>query len=191
MGSRQVKAALAFLIGALALGAAPAAAASPWQSVAAPVFMRADTRAEPAPGGAPLHDPAVDLAAVFMGFGIFMANAAFETAGYDLNEGEVVLECACHGGVVLFIVRDTGIGIAPQHLPIIFDMFRQADSSDARRYQGAGLGLYIVQRLVRQLGGEIHVSSEVGRGSTFTFTLSREGDATAAAEAPAPARAAS
>jgi hypothetical protein len=49
-----------------------------------------DTFEEPAPGGEKLHDPAVDLAAVFMGFGVFMANAEFETAGYDLNEGEQV-----------------------------------------------------------------------------------------------------
>lgn len=85
--------------------------------------------------------------------------------------GEVVLSCGRDGGVVRFAVRDTGIGIAPQHLPFIFDMFRQADSSDARSYRGAGLGLYIAQRLVHQLGGEIHVASEVGRGSTFTFVL--------------------
>jgi signal transduction histidine kinase len=87
------------------------------------------------------------------------------------SHGEVVLECATHDGTVLFIVRDTGVGIAAQHLPIIFDMFRQADSSDARRYPGAGLGLYIVQRLVRQLGGDIHVSSELGHGTAFTFAL--------------------
>jgi signal transduction histidine kinase len=85
--------------------------------------------------------------------------------------GEVVLGCSRDGDVVRFVVRDTGIGIAPQHVPIIFDMFRQVDSSDARSYRGAGLGLHIVQRLVRQLGGEITVTSEVGRGSTFTFTL--------------------
>jgi signal transduction histidine kinase len=85
--------------------------------------------------------------------------------------GEVVLSCSRDGDVVRFVVRDTGIGIAPQHLPIIFDMFRQVDSSDARSYRGAGLGLHIVQRLVRQLGGEITVTSEVGRGSAFTFTV--------------------
>jgi len=107
------------------------------------------------------------------------------------GRGEVVLECASHDGVVLFVVRDTGIGIAPQHLPIIFDMFRQADSSDARSYRGAGLGLYIVQRLVHQLGGEIHVSSELGRGSSFTFTLPSAGDAAHVASAPQAARAAS
>ena len=107
------------------------------------------------------------------------------------GRGEVVLECASHDGVVLFVVRDTGIGIAPQHLPIIFDMFRQADSSDARSYRGAGLGLYIVQRLVHQLGGEIHVSSELGRGSSFTFTLPSAGDEARVAAVPQGARAAS
>lgn len=85
--------------------------------------------------------------------------------------GEVVLSCSREDDHARFVVRDTGIGIAPQHLPIIFDMFRQVDSSDARSYRGAGLGLHIVQRLVHQLGGEIVVTSEVGRGSTFTFTL--------------------
>jgi signal transduction histidine kinase len=85
--------------------------------------------------------------------------------------GEVVLECESRGGLLRATVRDTGIGIASEHLPIIFDMFRQADSSDARAYRGAGLGLHIVQRLVQQLGGEIHVRSELGHGSAFTFTL--------------------
>ena len=91
--------------------------------------------------------------------------------------GEVVLKCESEtegdGAALRATVRDTGIGIAPEHLPIIFDMFRQADSSDARSYRGAGLGLHIVQRLVHQLGGEIHVASELGRGSSFTFSLPR------------------
>lgn len=87
------------------------------------------------------------------------------------SRGEVVLDCRREEAVARFVVRDTGIGIAPEHLPIIFDMFRQADSSDARAYRGAGLGLHIVQRLVHQLGGEIHVASELGQGSAFTFTL--------------------
>jgi signal transduction histidine kinase len=101
--------------------------------------------------------------------------------------GEVVLSCRRDGDVVRFAVRDTGIGIAPQHLPFIFDMFRQADSSDARSYRGAGLGLYIAQRLVHQLGGEIHVASEVGRGSTFTFVLPVEPAAAEVSAAPPPA----
>jgi signal transduction histidine kinase len=88
--------------------------------------------------------------------------------------GEVVVECAVERDTLRCHVRDTGIGIAPEHLPIIFDMFRQADSSDARAYRGAGLGLHIVQRLVHQLGGEIRVASDLGCGSTFSFTLPME-----------------
>jgi hypothetical protein len=49
-----------------------------------------ETFEEPPPGGAPLHEPAIDLAAVFMGFGVFMANSTFEATRYDLNEGEFV-----------------------------------------------------------------------------------------------------
>jgi signal transduction histidine kinase len=93
--------------------------------------------------------------------------------------GEVVVECAVERDVLRCEVRDTGIGIAPEHLPIIFDMFRQADSSDARAYRGAGLGLHIVQRLVHQLGGEIRVASDVGHGSTFAFSLPMETSAPA------------
>ena len=99
--------------------------------------------------------------------------------------GEVVVTCRPNGSRVVFAVRDTGVGIDPAHLPVIFDMFRQVDSSDSRSYSGAGLGLYIVRRLVDQLGGEIAVDSAPGRGSTFTVTLPLAGGPRAATRAAA------
>ena len=85
--------------------------------------------------------------------------------------GEVVVQCAEQDGTCLVTVSDTGIGISATHLPHIFDMFRQVDSSDARSYAGAGLGLYIVKSLLTQLGGEVTVESRLARGSTFRVRL--------------------
>ncbi len=68
-------------------------------------------------------------------------------------------------------VTDTGIGIAPDHLPRVFDVFYQVDGSATREYGGAGLGLAIVKSYVEAHGGEIGVESAVGQGSTFTLVL--------------------
>ncbi|MFN2567580.1 MAG: ATP-binding protein [Gemmatimonadaceae bacterium] len=70
-----------------------------------------------------------------------------------------------------FRVRDTGVGIAEQHVQQIFEPFWQVDPNQRARDGGTGLGLSVVRRLVQLLGGEVCVESELGRGSTFTVTL--------------------
>ncbi|MFO0610601.1 MAG: ATP-binding protein [Polyangiales bacterium] len=70
-----------------------------------------------------------------------------------------------------FTVRDTGIGIARTSVARIFDPFTQVDASPRRRFGGTGLGLAICKQLVAQMGGDIGVDTEPGRGSTFWFTV--------------------
>ena len=74
--------------------------------------------------------------------------------------------------VLKFYVKDTGIGIPKEKQEFIFDIFRQADDSHTRKYEGVGLGLTIAKKLVEFLGGTILLESEVGKGSTFYFTIS-------------------
>ena len=91
------------------------------------------------------------------------------------EQGEVVVSVSAvanNGTVTLtFAVRDTGIGIAPDHIGSVFKEFTQADSTMTRRYGGTGLGLAISQRLVRLMGGQLAVKSDVGRGSEFSFAV--------------------
>ncbi|NWG20792.1 MAG: PAS domain S-box protein [Chloroflexi bacterium] len=78
---------------------------------------------------------------------------------------------ACDAQYVVFAVSDTGIGIAPEHLSLLFKEFSQVDGSARRKYGGSGLGLAISRHFCRLMGGDVIVASVAGQGSTFTARL--------------------
>jgi two-component system phosphate regulon sensor histidine kinase PhoR len=83
--------------------------------------------------------------------------------------GEVVVSLAAEGGsTVRMEVSDTGIGIAPEHLPRLFERFYVVDASRSRRLGGTGLGLAIVKHIVQAHAGTISVDSTPGKGTRFT-----------------------
>lgn len=118
-----------------------------------------------------------------------MSNAFKFTA-----QGSVTLQVSAAnqpGLAVAFAVQDTGIGIARDKQEMVFAAFQQADGKTSREYGGTGLGLTISRELARRLGGDLVVSSEPGRGSTFTLLLPADAatpvyatHAVAVAEAP-------
>jgi CheY-like chemotaxis protein len=79
-----------------------------------------------------------------------------------------------HCSLITFQVSDTGIGMTPEQMGRLFEAFSQADASTTRKYGGTGLGLAISRKFCRMMGGDLAVSSQPGKGSTFTATLPAE-----------------
>jgi PAS domain S-box-containing protein len=87
------------------------------------------------------------------------------------EQGEITLTVRREADMVRFSVRDTGIGMTPEHLANLFERFAQADASTTRKFGGTGLGLAITRAFARLLGGDVAVESEAGRGSIFTIEI--------------------
>ena len=85
--------------------------------------------------------------------------------------GRIGIHARQSNGAVEISVTDTGIGIAPEDQPRIFEEFRQVGSDYEHKSEGTGLGLTLAKKFVELHGGRIWVESEVGKGATFTFTL--------------------
>jgi two-component system, sensor histidine kinase len=99
---------------------------------------------------------------------------------------QAAVEVNPEGDTLRLVVRDSGVGIAPEKLPALFEKFTQADNSATRRFGGTGLGLAICRELTQMMGGSIDVESREGHGSTFTVELPlTRGEAAGARQADA------
>lgn len=90
------------------------------------------------------------------------------------DNGTITLQCQDKGDILVVTVSDTGQGIPEEELKLIFEKFHQVEEANTRGAGGMGLGLYIVASLVRQHGGNIVVTSEPGKGTSFTLRFPRD-----------------
>ena len=106
--------------------------------------------------------------------GQILSNLLSNAIKFTPEGGQVTLTAATHNDEFHLIVSDTGVGIAAEEQELVFDKFRQASNPLTREQGGTGLGLSIVRELAKLLGGDIHLKSALGRGSSFTVKVARE-----------------
>ncbi|MBP2029555.1 signal transduction histidine kinase [Methanohalophilus levihalophilus] len=117
-------------------------------------------------------DPEVTLITADLNKCIQILNNLISNAvKFTHSNGRITIRAKKISTMIQISVEDTGIGIEPEKINSIFDRFYQTDSSTKRAYGGTGLGLAIVKRLVELHGGQIHVESELRKGTKFTFEL--------------------
>jgi signal transduction histidine kinase len=159
------------LLAQLEGGGGPAGGRASAEAEAAEVVARARPEAEAKGLGLTLQadadaDVRADRAALSRAIGNVVDNAVRFT-----ERGAVAVTVRSMGPIVEVRVGDTGPGIDPAFMPRLFEAFEQGSTGDARTHEGVGLGLAVAGRLVRQMGGEVDVESELGRGTAVTFRL--------------------
>jgi signal transduction histidine kinase len=87
------------------------------------------------------------------------------------RDGRVLLRAYALGQSAVLEVSDTGVGIAPEHQPFVFEEFRQVRRKECPEHIGTGLGLALVKKFAEAMGGVVGVKSELNKGSTFTATF--------------------
>jgi signal transduction histidine kinase len=100
-----------------------------------------------------------------------LANLIDNAYHYTPQEGAIEISARAHSGRIVINIKDTGIGIAEEEKPKIFERFYRSEVDMVQRTPGTGLGLAIVRSLVDMHSGTIDVKSELGKGSVFTLTL--------------------
>jgi two-component system sensor histidine kinase BaeS len=100
-----------------------------------------------------------------------LTNLVANAIHYNVDQGQVWITVASEAGRAVIRVRDNGVGIAPEHLPRIFDRFYRVDPARRSGAGGAGLGLAVARAITEQHGGTLSCDSVPGAGSTFTLTL--------------------
>ncbi|MBI3362476.1 MAG: ATP-binding protein, partial [Chloroflexi bacterium] len=103
--------------------------------------------------------------------GQVLRNLLTNAVAHTPSGGRIIVSARTDGGSIEVRVKDTGEGIAQEHLPLLFERFYRADPSRARATGGSGLGLAIVKQLVEAHGGQVWAESAPGDGATFIFTL--------------------
>jgi signal transduction histidine kinase/ActR/RegA family two-component response regulator len=117
-----------------------------------------------------------------------VSNILTNAAKYTPDGGHVVVTLECDGEEAVIRVNDDGVGIAPERIGTIFELFAQAENAIGRSQGGMGIGLALVRNLVELHGGAIHAMSDgLGRGSVFEVRLPLASDAERAEEEPRPA----
>ena len=104
---------------------------------------------------------------------MLLSNLVSNTIKYNRPDGEVKVQAAAEDQTVSLSVVDTGVGVAPEHQPHVFEEFYRVKDKSTAGTAGTGMGLPICKKIANELGGQITLASEAGRGSTFTVVLPR------------------